>query len=113
MPVYEYLCRANMTCVEVVHPMMREPLCTWGELCELTGIAPGDTPLDAPVEKRIFAPGISAPVGDSRLREIGFTKLVRRDKGVYENVTASGTEKRYMRSDDPSSIPHISRKIED
>ncbi|MBN1477623.1 zinc ribbon domain-containing protein [Candidatus Sumerlaeota bacterium] len=113
MPIYEYLCRANRTCVEVAHSMARDALRTWGELCELTGIDPGDTPLDAPVEKRLFPPGISAPMGDSTLKEKGFTKLVRRDKGVYENVTATGGEKRYMTPDDPSSMPHLRKKISD
>ena len=112
MPVYEYLCRTNQTIVEVLHPMA-ETVKTWGRLCELAGIDTGDTPLDAPVEKRLFAPGIASPVGDNKLKEMGFTKLVRRDKGVYENVTATGSEKRYMTEGDPSSMPHLHKKIGD
>jgi hypothetical protein len=52
-------------------------------------------------------------VCSSDLRSLGFTKLVKRDKGVYENVTAIDGEKRYMKADDPSAIPHINRKVGD
>ena len=52
MPTYDYLCKANGRIVEVRHPM-RESVHTWGELCRLAGIEPGDTPPDAPVEKLI------------------------------------------------------------
>ncbi len=52
MPTYDYLCRANRKIVEVRHPM-GETVRTWGELCQLAGIDPGDTPEDAPVEKLI------------------------------------------------------------
>lgn len=112
MPTYEYFCRANETSVEVVHPIT-ETLRTWGELCAHTGIDPGETPTDAPVERLVFTPQISTPTGDSHLKNLGFTKLVRRDHGVYENVTATGNEKRYMNAGDPSSLPDIKRKISD
>ena len=41
------------------------------------------------------------------LKNLGFTKLVKREQGVYENVTATGNEKKYMKPDDPSSLPHL------
>jgi hypothetical protein len=112
VPVYEYLCPANGKVLEVLHPMA-ETVATWGRLCELAGIEPGDTPPEAPVEKRIGAPEIATPAGDSKLKNLGFTKLVRRDKGVYENVTATGTESRYMKEGDPSTMPHLKKKIQD
>lgn len=112
MPVYEYLCPANQVRVDVLHAMT-ETITTWRELCDRAKIDPGDTPLDAPVERVIHAPGIASPVCESQLKNMGFTKLVRRDKGVYENVTATGEEKRYMKSDDPTSLPHIQKKISD
>jgi len=31
---------------------------------------------------------VSAPEGGTELRDKGFTKLVRRDDGIYENATA-------------------------
>ena len=52
MPSYDYLCQANQKIVEVRH-RMNEQVSTWGELCHLADIEPGDTPLDAPVEKLI------------------------------------------------------------
>ena len=52
-------------------------------------------------------------VGNSTLKEKGFTKLVKRDEGVYENVTASGDEARYMIAGDASTVPHLHKKIRD
>ncbi|MBX7245185.1 MAG: hypothetical protein K1X53_06780 [Candidatus Sumerlaeaceae bacterium] len=112
MPIYEYHCPANGTVVEVLHPMA-DRVETWGRLCELASLELGNTPADSPVEKLIYAPGISTPAGDTRLKELGFTKLVKRDTGVYENVTASGTESRYMNANDPSTMPHLKKKIKD
>lgn len=112
MPVYEYVCSLNGRVVEVVHPMT-DRVTTWGQLCDLAGFETGDTPAETPVEKLLFAPGISTPAGDSKLKELGFTKLVKRDSGVYENVTASGSESRYMKAGDATSLPDIKRKISD
>ncbi len=50
MPTYDYRCTANGQVLEVRHTM-QERLRTWGELCTLLGISPGETPADAPVEK--------------------------------------------------------------
>jgi hypothetical protein len=55
----------------------------------------------------------ATPKGNSDLKNLGFTKLVKRDDGVYENVTRTGTEKRFMKSDDASSMPHIHKKVSD
>lgn len=52
MPTYDYRCVANGRLVEVRHHM-NETVSTWGELCELAGIEPGDTAVTAPVEKLI------------------------------------------------------------
>ena len=113
MAVYEYLCPGNNTVVEVEHPIKQDALKTWGELCVLARLDPGDTPANAPVERLISRTFISAPVGDSHLKNIGFTKLVKRDQGVYENVTATGSESRYMHSDKPETMPHLKKKIGD
>lgn len=110
VPVYRYHCEANGQSHEVFH-RMSESLSTWGELAEKAKLPLGETPADAPVERILFAAATRTPVGDSRLKEQGFTKLVRRDKGVYENVTATGSEARYMRADDPSSMPHLHKKV--
>lgn len=113
MPVYDYYCEANGVTVELSHPLDRE-LRIWGEVCYVARIPLGDTDALAPV-RRVFtrAPGTVAHTGNSQLRELGFTKLVKRDQGVYENVTAIDGEKRYMRAGDPDSLPHIHRKVRD
>lgn len=65
------------------------------------------------VKRLISLPFISTPAGDSKLKEMGFTKLVRRDSGVYENVTATGKESRYMEAGKPETMPHLEKKISD
>jgi len=50
MPTYDYRCDANGRVLEV-HHAMREVVTNWGELCERAGVAPGDTPADAPVTR--------------------------------------------------------------
>ena len=62
------------------------------------------------VLSRVF---ISAPRGNSSLKDLGFTKLVKRDKGVYENVTARNGESRYMLADKPETMPKLKKTISD
>ena len=109
MPLYEYVCAGNGKSVEVRHSM-KEDLHTWGELCERAGIELGDTEPDTPVERVLFATALAMPKGDSKLKELGFTKLVRRDKGVYENVTALDGESRYMKAGDASTVPDFKKR---
>ncbi|NQU43560.1 zinc ribbon domain-containing protein [bacterium] len=59
---------------------------------------------------RVF---VSTPTSDSQLKNMGFTKLVRRDSGVYENVTATGNESRYVEADKPHTMPDLKKKIRD
>ena len=113
MPMYEYECESNQRTVSLLHPM-DVMLRTWGELCYVARIPLGDTDPAAPVRRCACAPAaIHVPSGNSDLKQHGFTKLVRRDQGVYENVTATGTEQRYFRAGDIQSMPHLHRKIED
>lgn len=113
MPRYDYCCDANGQVVEVVH-RISERVHTWGELCERANLEPGDTDPAEPVRKIItLAPMANTPSGDAHLKNLGFTKLVKRDDGVYENVTRTGTESRYVRSDDRSTMPHFHKKISD
>jgi len=113
MPVYDYYCEANGRTVEISHPVATE-LSIWGQVCYVAGIPLGDTDPGAPV-RRVFtrAPGTLVRTGNAQLRNMGFTKLVKRDHGVYENVTASEGEKRYMVQGDDDSLPHLQRKIRD
>lgn len=113
MPVYEYYCDANGRTVEVLHPM-DVSLDIWGEVCYVAQIPLGDTDPAAPVRRVLTSPpAVSIPVGNTTLKEKGFTKLVRRDHGVYENVTATGSESRYMRAGEADTLPDLKKKIED
>ena len=113
MPLYEYHCDANGETVEVTHPL-EETLSIWGEVCYVAQIALGDTDPSAPVRRVITSPPAGhVPVGNTTLKEKGFTKLVKRDEGVYENVTATGHEARYMKAGDPGTLPDLNKKIGD
>ena len=65
------------------------------------------------VRRLICAPAIATPRTNTELKNMGFTKLVRRDKGVYENVTAVGGESRVMEAGKPETMPHIHKRIQD
>ncbi len=103
MPHYDYRCEQNGRVIEVRHTIA-ERVATWGELCARAGEPLGDTPADTPVEKVIYAPALGFPRGDSELKSKGFTKLVRRDDGVYENVTARDGQSKVVHRDDPGSV---------
>lgn len=112
MPIYEYHCPANGRHIELVHSI-HDKITTWGELCDAAGLEPGDTALDVAVERLLFPVGVNTPKTDSELKGLGFTKLVKRDTGVYENVTALNKESRYMKAGDKSSQPDIKSRISD
>jgi putative FmdB family regulatory protein len=65
------------------------------------------------VKKIISQISISCPKSDGELRDLGFTKLVRRDDGVYENVTAREGDSRYMERGKPDTIPDLGKTISD
>lgn len=66
-----------------------------------------------PVKKLISPVGISTPKTNSELRDLGFTKLVRRDDGVYENVTARGRDSKFMIKGRPETLPDLTKTISD
>jgi len=65
------------------------------------------------VRKRISRIAIAKSRSNAELRDLGFTKLVKRDDGVYENVTKRGNESRYMEAGKPETIPDFSKTISD
>ena len=67
----------------------------------------------APVKRIVSRVSISTPKTNSELRDLGFTKLVRRDDGVYENVTARNGDSRLMIRGKPETIPDLSKTIKD
>ena len=66
-----------------------------------------------PVQRIISRTNISCPKTNSELRDLGFTKLVKRDDGVYENVTSRNGDSRYMVRGKPETIPNIKKTISD
>jgi len=62
-----------------------------------------------PIKKLISLVGVSTPKTNRELRDLGFTKLVKRDDGVYENVTARDGDSRYMERGKPETVPDISK----
>lgn len=95
-----------------------EKSCSKGRIFEVTQSI-SDKPLtrcpecSGPVKKLISRISISTPKSDAELRDLGFTKLVKRDDGVYENVTRRKGESRYMERDKPDTMPNISKTIRD
>ena len=102
MPVYEY-------------EHQEEP-CTLGRVFDYKQTL-RDKQLDrcprcsGPVQKIISRINISCPKSNSELRDLGFTKLVKRDDGVYENMTARDGDSRYMVKGKPETIPNLSQTI--
>ena len=66
-----------------------------------------------PVERLLSASFIKSSKTNSELRDLGFTKLVRRDDGIYENVTARDGESRIMDQNKPETFPHLHKTIQD
>ena len=104
MPVYEYehnQAPCELGAVFEFEQSMRDKPLT---ICPRCGNA---------VYKIISRTNISCPKTNSELRDLGFTKLVRRDDGVYENVTARAGDSRYMESGKTETIPDITKTISD
>ena len=90
MPVYVY--RVAGEKLEVSHKMSHDPQ-TWGELCEVSGLDPGDRDPQEKVERLIVPVGISVAQFTSDYKNSGFKRLERRDNGVYEETTAPKGER--------------------
>jgi putative FmdB family regulatory protein len=66
-----------------------------------------------PIQRLIARVYVSTPTTDSELKSMGFTKLVRRDQGVYENVTALEGESKVMEAGKPETLPNLKKRIRD
>jgi putative FmdB family regulatory protein len=84
--------------------------------CKLGKVFDWDQPMSAdpltvcpecqkPVKRLISAPSITTTKSNAEVRDTGFTKLVRRDHGVYENVTQRQGESKIVKLNDPSTFP--------
>lgn len=105
MPVYEYEhidegCHSRGKTFEVEQNITEDRL----ETCPDCG---------KPVKRLISMTNVNTPATDSKYKEMGFTKLVRKDEGVYENVTALDGESRYFEGDKPETMPDLKRRITD
>lgn len=105
MPIYEYEHLDNNFC-EFGHEFefqqsIADKSLTHCPMCE------------RPIKKLISRVGISCPKTNAELKDMGFTKLVKRDHGVYENMTARDKESRYMLKDKPETMPNIGKIISD
>ncbi len=113
MPRYDYYCEVNGRTVEVVH-RIDERLSTWGEVCTAAGIDTGETRPDTSVRRVITSPPMAnTPVGNSHLKNLGFTKLEKRYDGNYENVTRTGGESRIIKPGEAATMPHFHKKHSD
>ncbi|MDM8524460.1 zinc ribbon domain-containing protein [Desulfococcaceae bacterium HSG8] len=65
------------------------------------------------IKKIMSRVSISTPKTASELRDLGFTKLVRREEGVYENVTQREGESRFMVRGKPETVPDVKKIIRD
>jgi len=66
-----------------------------------------------PVRRLISLVAINTPQTASDLKSLGFTKLVKKDTGIYENVTATDKESRIWDSSKPETMPDLKSKIRD
>jgi putative FmdB family regulatory protein len=104
MPTYRYEC-AN-------------PACVCGGAFELRQSIHDDAPAacphcGGPVARIVQPTRVAVPRSDTDLRDMGFAKLVKRDKGVYENVTAMSHESRYFEAGKRETMPDLSKRVTD
>jgi len=90
--------------------------CELGEIFEIIQSI-HDTPLQrcphcqGLVQKYISNIYVNTPRTNTNYKDLGFTKLVKRDDGVYENVTRRGNDSRYMIAGQPDTLPDLSKTI--
>ncbi|MEW5722397.1 MAG: zinc ribbon domain-containing protein [Thermodesulfobacteriota bacterium] len=66
-----------------------------------------------PVKKLMSRTFARSPRTDRELRDLGFTKLVRKDEGIFENVTAREGESKIVDRRRPETFPHLEKTIKD
>lgn len=77
MPTYDYRLAGSERVYEVKHAMALKAH-TWGELCEIGGLPPGDTAPETPVERLVSAAGV---VGAGALKNPSAAPCGRSDGG--------------------------------
>jgi len=104
MPVYEYEHKGDGCALGKVFELAQSIYSAKFKVCPDCG---------APVKRLISLVGINTPKGNSELKNLGFTKLVKRDTGIYENVTATGNESKIWDASKPETMPNLKGKISD
>ncbi|MDR2198712.1 MAG: zinc ribbon domain-containing protein [Deltaproteobacteria bacterium] len=66
-----------------------------------------------PVERVLSPSHIKKRHFNCELRDKGFTKLVRVDEGIFENVTRRPGESKYMDRRKPETFPILEKTIKD
>jgi len=65
------------------------------------------------VERQLAAAAIRPRKFNCELKDLGFTKLVRVDDGVFENVTRRPGEEKYVDRRRPETFPALGKTIKD
>lgn len=65
------------------------------------------------VERNLAAARIKKRKFNCELRDLGFTKLVRVDDGIFENVTRRHGEEKYIDRRNPETFPDLSKTVKD
>jgi len=104
MPVYEYEHQGEGCDLGTVFETIQSIRDNKLEKCPECGV---------PVKRLISLVGISTPKTNADLKNLGFTKLVKRDEGIYENVTATGSESKIWDKRKPETMPNLKGKISD
>jgi putative FmdB family regulatory protein len=104
MPVYEYEHEGEGCSLGKLFELTQSMYAAKFEKCPECG---------EKVKRLISLVGISTPKTNADLKNLGFTKLVKRDNGIYENVTATGNESKIWDSSKPHTMPDIKGKISD
>ena len=104
MPLYEYEhtdepCEAGL--VIELSQGINDPVLTRCPFCQ------------GPVKKIISLSSHTAARSDAEIRDAGFTKLVKRDDGVYENVTKRHGESGVVSPDDARSLASMQSTLSD
>ncbi len=104
MPIYEY-------------EHLGEP-CKLGKIFDIKQSINDERLVECPschgaVRKLISHTNFCVPKSNNDIRNLGFTKLVKRDDGVYENVTRRGNDSRYMERGKAETVPDLSKIIKD
>lgn len=66
-----------------------------------------------PVERDLAPAAIKTKKFNCELRDMGFTKLVRVDDGLFENVTRRHGEDKYVDRRRPETFPDLSKTVKD